>query len=177
MNQRLGILLVCILATTAVGCAKHVHVQTSLVAEDQLLPRLNMGTPVSVTTIPHPQTEKVNFCKAGLGPMTLLYADLTEYARRSIIDIFNRNDIQIKDQATKQVTVAIIEAACVQEFNGINYSVEIEVRAGDLPAKQFSGYQRLWSAHALSFTVTAATLNAVLEMFKDEEIKNYLENG
>lgn len=109
--------------------------------------------------------------------MTLVYADLTDYAVQSMVDIFTRNNVQIMSGAEKALTISIIESSCIQEFNAMKYVVDINVAAGDKPAKQFSGYQRLWSGRALSFTVTAAVLNAVLEMFKDEEIRHYLESS
>ncbi|MBC2710786.1 MAG: hypothetical protein HGJ94_07235 [Desulfosarcina sp.] len=172
-----GIIIWVILLIGTTGCALHVQVQKSLVAEDHLLPQLNMKTPVAIVALPHNLTGKVNFCKKGLGPMTLVYADLTDYAVQSMVDIFTRNNVQIMSGAEKALTISIIESSCIQEFNAMKYVVDINVAAGDKPAKQFSGYQRLWSGRALSFTVTAAVLNAVLEMFKDEEIRHYLESS
>ena len=177
MKTQFKIILGVILLLGAVGCALHVDVQKSLVADDQLLPQLNMKTPVAVVSVPHSLTGKVNFCKKGLGPMTLVYAELTDYAVRSMVDIFTRNNVKIDSGAVKKLTVSIVEASCIQEFNAMKYVVDISVAAGDQSPKQFSGFQRLWSGRALSFTVTAAVLNAVLEMFKDEEIRHYLESG
>ena len=177
MKKQFGILIWVILLIGTSGCALHVNVQKSLVAEPPLLPKLNMKTPVTIVAVPHNSTGKVNFCKKGLGPMTLVYADLTDYAVQSMTDIFTRNNVQVLEEAEKSLTITIVEASCLQEFNAMKYVVDINVVAGDQPAKQFSGYQRLWSGHALSFTVTAAALNAVLEMFKDEEIKHYLESS
>lgn len=173
---------ICILFGTALlvgisACALHVQVQKSLVAEDHLLPQLNLRTPVEITALPHDSTGKVNFCKKGLGPMTVVYADLTDYMVQSMTDIFTRNNVQVITGAEKKLTVSIVDVSCVQEINGMKYIANIEVTAGDKPAKRFSGFQRLWSAHALSFTVTAAVLNAVLEMFKDKEIGHYLEGS
>ena len=176
MKKRIGIIIGVILLIGTTGCALHVQVQESLVAEDHLLPKLKMETPISVVSVPHDLTGEVNFCKKGLGPITVVYSDLTDYAVQSIVDIFTRNNVQIRDGAEKVLIISIVEASCIQEFNAMKYVVDINVAAGDKPAKQFSGYQRLWSGRALSFTVTAATLNAVLEIFKDEEIRHYLEN-
>ena len=134
-----------------------------------------MKTPVSIVAVPHNSSGNVNFCKKGLGPMTLDYADITDYAVRSLTDIFTRNKVEVTEGVEKSLIVSIDQASCIQEFNGLKYVVDINVAAGDQPPKQFSGFQRLWSARAMSFTVTAATLNAVLEMFKDDAIMNYLE--
>ena len=109
--------------------------------------------------------------------MTLDYADLTDYAVQSLTDIFTRNEVEVTEGAEKSLTISIDHASCVQELNAMKYVVDLNVIAGDQPPKQFSGYQRLWSARAMSFTVTAATLNAVLEMFKDDAIMNYLEDN
>lgn len=177
MKRRFVRVLWLILFLGTTGCALHVNVQKSLVAEDQQLPQLNMKTPVTIIAVPNNSVGEVNFCKKGLGPITLVYADLTDYAVRSLTDIFNRNHVQVADGAGKKLTISIVQASCEQEFNAMKYIVDIQVTAGDLPPKQFSGFQRLWSARALSFTVTAATLNAVLEMFKDQEIKAYLQSA
>lgn len=177
MKKRFGITCLVILLIGSTGCALHVQVQKSLIAEDHLLPKLNMKTPVELVAVSHNLTGKVNFCKKGMGPITLVYADLTAYAVQSMVDIFTRNNVKIMKGAEKVLTISIVEASCFQEFNAMKYVVDINVVAGDKPAKQFSGYQRLWSGRALSFTVTAAVLNAVLEMFKDEEIMHYLESS
>lgn len=179
MKKRFGLAVIgicAILLTGTTGCALHAHLQKSLVAEEDLLPKLQMNVPVAITAVPHPSTGKVNFCSTWLGPNTLDYADLTDYAVQSMTDIFTRNSIEVINTAEKKLSVSIAQASCIQEAAAMKYVVDIKVRAGDLPTKQFSGYQRLWSGRALGFTVTAATLNAVLEMFKDEEIRRYLES-
>lgn len=177
MKERIGMMVWVLLLIGATGCAMHVKVQQSLVAEDHLLPQLNIKTPVGIHAVPHESTGKINFCKKGMGPMTVVYSDLTHYAVQSAEDILTRNNVPVMKNAQKKLTISIVNASCIQEFNGLKYVVDIKVATGDQPASSFSGYQRLWSAHALSFTVTAATLNAILEMFKDEGVKHYLENN
>lgn len=177
MKRRLVVVLFTFMMIIFSGCALHVNVQKSLVAEEDLLPRLKMRKPVSIDTLPHPSTGKVNFCDKGLGPITAVYAELTDYAYDSMVDILTRNDIPIETSAAKRLTLSIVEVSCVPEISAMKYVVVIKVLTGDSITKQFSGHQRLWSGRALSFTVTAATLNAVLEMFKDEEIKRYLEES
>ena len=177
MKKGFAMLVGLVLLELTGGCAKHVTVQKSLVAQDNLLPKLHMNSPVSIVALPHESNEQVNFCKKGLGPMTLVYNDVTDYAVQSMVDILSRNNVRVVNDAPKSLTVSVIQASCDQELAAMNYIVDISVAAGDKPPKQFSGNQRLWSAHALSFTVTAATLNAVLEMFKDKEIREYLETN
>jgi len=75
MIKRIGIIIFVILLTGTTGCALHVQVQKSLVAEDHLLRQVNMKKPVAIVAVPHNLTGEVNFCKKGLGPITLVYAD------------------------------------------------------------------------------------------------------
>jgi hypothetical protein len=64
-----------LLVTGTTGCALHVQVQKSLVAEDHLLRQVNMKKPVAIVAVPHNLTGKVNFCKKVLGPITVVYSD------------------------------------------------------------------------------------------------------
>lgn len=175
MKKTVWVSLLGILLMGTVGCAKHTHVQQDLVAEEKLLPKLNISTPVALDAVQPKITGKDNFCRKGLGPITVEYKDLTDYAKKSASDILVRNNVQIVPAADKHLTLHIAQARCEQEAFTMNFVVDVDVTAGDMPKKTFSGNQRLWSMHGLDFTMTSATLNAVLEMFNDEEIKSYLE--
>jgi hypothetical protein len=171
------LLLGSLLFSLTIGCSHHIQIQKSHVVEDQLLPRLDMATPVSIVSKPHPSTAKVQFCKPAVGACTVLYADVTQYAAQSMIDIFARNNVAVSAEASKSLVFTIAEASCDQEMNGIKFNVTLNVSAGQGSPKAYTGYQRSWSAHGNDFSVSAATLNAVLEMFKDEEVRRYLEGG
>jgi hypothetical protein len=168
--------IVVLLMVTLGGCTKHIEIQKSHVVDDPLLPRLTMDTPVDLVIDPHPTTGIVKFCDPTLGAATLEYADLTAYMTQSLTDIFARNQIAVAAGAPKRLRVGIVEASCDEEPTQIRFDVKLSVAAGDRPARTFTGFQRTWSAHGFNFSVTAATLNAVLEMFKDPDIRAYLED-
>jgi hypothetical protein len=73
------------------------------------------------------------------------------------------------------LTVGIVEATCDEEATQINFNVTLSAAAGDRPARTFTGFQRFGSPHGFNFSVTATTLNAVLEMIEDPAIREYLE--
>lgn len=135
-----------------------------------------MSTPVAIVIEPSQHPGNIEFCRAGPTTVSADYDALTEYASQSMTDIFNRNNVPVLDVADKKLTVSIEEATCEQEVNGIKFYATINVTAGDALTKQFSGFQRLWSMHAIHFSVTAAVLNAVLEMYKDQDFRLYLES-
>jgi hypothetical protein len=140
-----------------------------------MLPRLSADTPVNLVVKPHPTTGVVKFCDPLMGAATLEYADLTAYAVQSLNDIFHRNQMAVEAGAPKSLTVGVLEATCDEEASGLKFNVTVSAAAGEKPARSFTGFQRSWSAHGNNFAVTAATLNAVLEIFKDPDICAYLE--
>jgi hypothetical protein len=164
-------------AVAAWGCTKHIEIQKTHLVEDPLLPRLSADAPVNLVVKPHPTTGIVKFCDPLMGASTLEYADLTAYAVQSLTDILERNQIIVEAGAPKALTVGVVEATCDEEASGLKFNVTVSAAAGEKPARTFSGFQRSWSAHGNNFAVTAATLNAVLEMFKDPDILAYLEGG
>ena len=90
INFILSILLIGI-----AGCTHHIQIQKSFVVEDQLLPRLNMMTPVSIIATPLSSAETIEFCKPVMGTVTANYADLADYALQSALDIFKRNKVRV----------------------------------------------------------------------------------
>jgi len=175
VKRGLAILIFGILIFEITGCAHHIQIQKDFVAEAQLLPELNMTSPVSIVVKAHDLTGEVEFCNALMAKCWVNYSDLADYAVQSMVDIFNRNHVRVMDGAEKKLTVSIARASCDEEVNGIKFNMDIDVTAGEEPTRTFSGYQRSWSAHGFNFSVTAAVLNAVIEMFEDKEIKHYLE--
>jgi hypothetical protein len=176
MKKLLGVLILGVVLIGVSSCAKHTTIQKEMVVKPDLLPKMNITSPVAVEAVQHQVTGKDNFCRKGLGPITVYYSELTDYAEQSVTDILVRNNVQITPDADKKLVIHIAQVRCEQEAFTMNYLVDIDVTAGNIPKKVFTGNQRLWSMHALDFTMTAATLNAVLEIFKDKDIKSYLEN-
>jgi hypothetical protein len=52
MKKRLRKFILSILLIGITGCTHHIQIQKSFVVEDQLLPQLNMMTPVSIIAAP-----------------------------------------------------------------------------------------------------------------------------
>jgi hypothetical protein len=171
------IVLVVLWVAASWGCTKHIEIQKTHVVEDPLLPRLRAEAPVQLVAKPHPTTGVVKFCDPLMGASTLEYADLTAYAVQSLTDILQRNQVAVVADTPKTLTVGVVAATCDEEASGLKFNVTLSAAAGEMPARSFTGFQRSWSAHGNNFAVTAATLNAVLEMFKDPEIRAYLEEG
>ena len=135
------LLLGMVLMGTA-GCSKHTHIQQDFVVEKKMLPKLDITAPVALEAVQHKITGKDNFCRKGLGPITVEYADLTDYAKKSAADILTRNHVQIAPAADKQLSLYIAQARCEQEAFTMNFVVDVDVTAGDMPKKTFSGNQR-----------------------------------
>ncbi|HEX3007852.1 MAG TPA: hypothetical protein VHO90_09585 [Bacteroidales bacterium] len=108
--------------------------------------------------------------------------DLTDAAFIASVDMLRQQNIQVRDDAKKVLTIAIVGAYCQQEFWASNYMVELNVIFKDGSAKKsklFKGSQR----HALIIpsvvinTYSYAINDAVFNMLKDNEITKYLIEG
>jgi len=167
-------LLASLFLSGIVGCSHHITVQQKFVAQDHLVPKINAQSPVTVIGKPPKTSGMIKFCKAGPNTFYASYDEFTHYAVKSTEDILARNDIQVLDSAEKQLIVSISEATCKDTMGGVKFEMTLNCSMGQNSSRQFSGYQHMGSMHGINFALTAATLNAVLEMFNDEEVRHYI---
>jgi hypothetical protein len=160
---------------TSLGCSYQINVQKSLVAEDELLPEISTQSPIAIIGQFSGEPGYIEFCKAGGDTFLTDYNEFTVYAVNSAKDILMRNSIQIDDQAQKQIVIEISNATCKLEFADIKFDMTLKATTGNGLNKEFTGYQRILSLHGVDFALSAAILNAVIEMFNDAEIRQFIE--
>lgn len=156
------------------GCSHSVNVHEALVAEAHLLPTISSPGPVAVIDESQKPPGDTQFCDAFGRTYTTNYNEFSAYAVQSIKNLLTRNDIKVIDSADKQLIISDLDASCGTE-GLLDFNMTITVATGDGLKKQFKGNQRFFHLYERHFSLSAATLNAALEMFKDEEILKYLK--
>jgi hypothetical protein len=105
--------------------------------------------------------------------------ELTDTAVACAEDVLRRKNIHVKADAKKVLRISISGAHCVMErpsfWNAVfQYTVTLTVSFDDDVIKEFAGSHGTGSATAANSTISDAINFAVLKMFKDQEIINYL---
>ncbi len=152
------------------ACAHNIDVKDSLVAEDHLLPALNISGPIEVRGSEPQHSGMVEFCKAGGNSFSTDFDQFTSYAVASATDILNRKNIETSAGAEKKIVLSVTEATCEQEAADINFIAYVDITCSGNAPKRFTGNQRIWTIHGIDFALSAAVLNATLAAFDDDAI-------
>ncbi len=163
-----------LLAVVIAGCSHQVNVQHTLVAEEHLLPAISSSGLVAVIDQSQKPLGETEFCDAFGRAYSTQYNDFSAYAMHSIADLLTRNNIHVDATAEKKLIISDLKAAC--ETDGLlKFSMALTVTTGNGLKKSFRGHQRFFHLYERDFALSAATLNAALEMFKDDDILDYLK--
>ena len=146
-------------------------------AKDGDLPVISTQGPVALSQRTSNPSGVVRLCSAGGRNYTTDYGQLTAFAAHSLKDILSRKGVRVADSADKQLVVSIPQATCYTQGFAVYFDVTVEVAAGSDLIKRFTGTERTHDVRRRHLAVSGATLKAVLEIFKDEEILRYLERN
>ena len=118
----------------------------------------------------------IRVCSAGAHKYYANVDDLTQGAIAAARDILSRNGVSIDPKGAKKLSIAAQDAVCDIGWWSIGYYATIRVTAGQDIVKTFKGEQNIGHVFGTSWAVEQALNNAVIEMFKDPDILNYLKN-
>jgi hypothetical protein len=177
MNGWISRILVMVFLSFAVACSHQVKAVQGVAAKDGDLPAINIQGPVAVSEHPAKPSGVVELCHAGGRNYTADYGEFTAFAARSVKDILTRKGIRVAHSADKHLVVSIPQAACYTQGFAVYFDVTVAVETGSGLKKQFIGTERTHDIRRRHLAVSGATLKAVLEMFKDKEILQYLERN
>lgn len=147
--------------------------------EDASQPDISINHPVSVVAEHNNVPTPVRMCTMESGVYLTKMDELTDSAVASAVDVLKRKNIHVKGDAKKVLRISISEAHCVMErpsfWNAVfQFTVTLTVSFDDDVIKEFTGSHGTGSATAANSVISDAINFAVLKMFKDQEIINYL---
>ena len=147
--------------------------------EDASLPAISINHPVSVVAEHNNVPLPVRMCIIESGVYQTKMDELTDAAVASAINVLRRKNIHVKGDAKKVLRISISEAHCVMErpsfWNAVfQFTVTLTVSFDDDVIREFAGSHGTESATAANSAISDAINFAVLKMFKDQEIINYL---
>ena len=177
MIQKARLVIIVIVVLIATGCSftHQVNIQQDLIAEEEDLPKISSTGPVTVVMKAQNPSGSVELCKAGGRTYFSDYKRISEFALSSAKDILGKNGIEVNDSAEKQLTITALEGKCNVSGLLLNFIMDMTVETGNGITKEYSGCQKMMHLPERDFALSAATLNAVLDMFADLEIQRYLK--
>ena len=141
-----------------------------------MLPRLTIDQSVDLVGKKQSTNGLIRVCSAGAHKYYANVDDLTLGAIAAARDILTRNSVTIDPKGEKKLSIAAQDAVCDIGWWSIGYYATIRVTAGQDIVKTFKGEQNIGHVFGTSWAVEQALNNAVIEMFKDPDILNYLKN-
>ena len=147
--------------------------------ENASLPDISINHPVSVVAEHNNVPSPVRMCTVESGVYLTKMDELTDAAVASAEDVLKRKNIQVNADAKRILYISISEAHCVIERLSFSqrvfkFTVKLTVSFDDDIIKEFLGSHGTGSATAANSSISDAINFAVLTMFKDQEIMNYL---
>ena len=164
-----------LLIMTGCSFSHQVNIQNDFVAEEKVLPKISSTGPVAVVMQVQNPSGSIELCNAAGRTYFSDYEKISKYALNTTKDILKRNSIEVSDAAGKKLTIKSLDGTCRPSDLLLSFVMDITVETGNGLTKTYSGYQRMFHLYERDFALSAATLNAVLDMFADDEIQRYLK--
>lgn len=168
--------LLLIIIVFFLGCAKHQVKPVPQPIDDKSLPKLSEIYSVAVEPFANRQTKQFDLCGAGSHSYRVTSDDLTNTAVEVTREVLRSNDVKIDNNSNKKIRISAIDSNCRLEKMAYRYETTLRILAGDSIKKDFSGYRSVGHVFSTSFAVEMTINQAVLEMFKDRQIIDYLQN-
>lgn len=175
MNQmsRLVMLLSVILIFS--GCMTMQTNTKALILQDNEIPSLNVKQSVIFKNV----SSKSGDIIIGKWTGWKVKGDLhkfTETAIGTAKDILERQNIKVEKNANKILELSVYDAKSEQGAFIFGVTTKLRVRTGNDLVKEYVGIKKHGNGYGTTAAIEKALANCVLQMLKDDDIKNYLEN-
>jgi hypothetical protein len=159
-----------------IGCVQHhfVSIQAPILAEGQL-PEMDICRPVALKALGDGNDESVTICTSRGYRYNASMSDLTRTALAVAIEVMLRNHVVVAANADRQLSLVVVTVGCELGFWTMDYTARIRVRAGQPTEREFIGRESARSLRGTKWAVEHAIVNAVLSMFSDPSILEYLQ--
>ena len=170
------VLLIFAIVSGAACSMPHQVVPVPQPIDDESLPRLGVASAIAVEPLPGMQSKEFELCSAGPHSYTVTSAALTKTAISVTREVLRHNGIEVNPDSVKKLRIRAVDSRCSLEKMVYRHVTTINVHAGDSIVKNFSGSRSVGHVFSTSFAVEMTINQAVLEMFKDRQILDYLQN-
>jgi len=158
------------------GCAKHQVKPVPQPIDDKSLPKLSIVNIIAIEPVANQQTKLFDLCSAGAHSYRVTSDDLTNAAVEVAREVLRSNDVKIDNNSNKKIWLSAIDSNCRLEKMAYRYEITLRILAGDSIKKDISGYRNVGHVFSTSFAIEMSINQAVLKMFKDRQIIDYLQN-
>jgi hypothetical protein len=100
----------------------------------------------------------------------------TESAVGTVKNVFERQNIRIRDDADKALELSVYDAKSEQEGLRFRATTALRVRTGGGLEKEYVGSRHYTNGHRTTPAIEGALALCVEQMLNDQEIIDYLEN-
>jgi hypothetical protein len=159
------------------GCINHQIVPPLEQLEPSRLPEITTKDSVAVIAVYNPTAAMIRFCDGGAHRYFGKIDDLTDSAVKNLEAMLKQKNIVLDAKAVKRFSIAVISARCsgVPPY-GLSYYVTILVKTGNGVTRTFTGHNVGGHIFGTDTHVSHAINEAYLDMFYNDEIKDYLKN-
>jgi hypothetical protein len=157
------------------SCSRHVVPNPGPV-DPEHLPEVSVNGAVRIIGEPPDYPEKIILCSVSNYSVSTNLPNLTSAAVAVAENVCEQNEVETAGTSSKTLKLSITHAYCEETTTHAKICTRLAVQAGDSINKEFVAYQRLWSLHRSNWALEAAISRAVIQMFEDREISEYLAN-
>ena len=158
------------------ACAKHQVKPVPQPIDDKSLPKLSIINIIAIEPLANQPTKRFDLCSAGAQSYRVTSDDLTNAAVEVAREVLRSNDVKIVNNSNKKIWLSAINSNCRLEKRAYRHEITLRILAGDSIKKDFSGYRSVGHVFSTRFAIEMAINQAVLEMFGDRQIIDYLQN-
>jgi hypothetical protein len=154
------------------GCT-HSVVPRSVLIEANQLPIVKTGNSVSVKILQTTAPKEFIIMRQGFDKYVVNAAELNNKASASLVDMLKKNNVALADNASKKLSIAVVDAECLIKDFSFQFKclLNVKAQAGDKIERVFIG-QDYGARYDVS--ITEAVNNALVEMLKEKEFLQYL---
>jgi len=138
----------------------------------EFLPRFQLSSDVAVVGVFQDAPTKVR-------PMRQWYTDDNELVSTAVMvakDILMQNKVAVNENAPKVLKISFANSESDMGWWSYGINFRFQVQAGDEITKEFQGSQNVVVSYQAHWAVEAAVSYAMIKVFQDPDILNYLKN-
>ena len=102
--------------------------------------------------------------------------ELTDIAVKVAHDILRQNNVDISDIGPKVLKISFVNTSYESGWWATQINFDFMVKAGDEIVKTIRGYQNIGRTSQTHWAIEASVSHAMINVFKDPEILEYLKN-
>jgi len=176
MNRRIWLSMLVLLLVPA--CAHYEKDFKPEPVAQEFLPKFQLSSDVAVVGVFQDAPTEVQFMADAMN-MHKWYTDDNELVSIAVMvtkDILMQNKVAVNENAPKVLKISFANSEQDMGMWSVGINFRFQVQAGDEITKEFQGSQNVVSGYQAHWAVEAAVSDAMIKVFQDPDILNYLKN-